>query len=128
MPAVGSRSMLHARFEWRKQRTALLCAMCGAVGVAAWQLQAQAPAPVIGTNGSIEQAVRPFVEKHCLKCHGGGDAAGTTSIQLLTLLASRDTLTSRRREWETFAYVLQAGQMPPASEPRPPATGGAGVP
>ena len=115
--------MFHAWSEIRK-------AVHGArvrsvVGVAAWQLQAQTPAPVTGTSGSIEQIVRPFAEKYCLKCHSGGAATGI--IQLSPLLASRDTLTSRRREWETFAFVLQSGQMPPASEPRPPAADVAAV-
>src|SRR6185503_3238986 len=108
MSVVTFRSIFQSQFECRKPRMALVCAMCGVIGAGGWQLQAQTPDAVVGTSGSIEQTVRPFVERHCLKCHSGGYAAAMTSIQLLPLLASRDTLTSRRREWETVAYVLQA--------------------
>jgi quercetin dioxygenase-like cupin family protein len=54
-------------------------------------------------NPALAQTVRPFVEKYCLKCHGGTAATPGAPVPLLPMLSARDTFLLRRREWETLS-------------------------
>ena len=86
----------------------LRCVLGAIVCVAALPLSAQTP---------LEQTVRPFVEKTCVKCHNAALTMGNVDFE--QLLASRDSLVRQKAVWDTVTYVLKVKQMPPAGQPVP---------
>lgn len=80
--------------------------------VSALPLGAQAPA-----GDGLQQTVRPFVERSCLKCHNSSMEMGNVDFE--ELLASRESLVRQRAVWERVNYVLSLKRMPPESEPVP---------
>ncbi|MFN0125756.1 MAG: DUF1587 domain-containing protein, partial [Verrucomicrobiales bacterium] len=62
--------------------------------------------------------VQPFFEAHCQKCHGGDKHKGDFRIESLT-----DNFADRqnREKWLTVMEQIEAGDMPPKKEARPPA-------
>ena len=77
-------------------------------------LFAQAPAPPTPTFGNT---VRPFLETHCQSCHNGKSRAGDVNFEVLKYA---NNLAPQAGTWETTAYVLKTGPMPPPNAPRPP--------
>ncbi|MFT6177718.1 MAG: hypothetical protein ACJAQT_000048 [Akkermansiaceae bacterium] len=68
--------------------------------------------------GSSLKAIRPFLEEHCQKCHGGTKHKGDFQIENLTgYFANR----SNREMWLEVMAQIEAGDMPPKKEARPPA-------
>ena len=67
---------------------------------------------------SFLRTVKPFLEENCQSCHNVKVRSGGINFELLkysTSLAQQATI------WETTAYVLKMGQMPPEEvTPRPP--------
>jgi len=59
---------------------------------------------------------RPFLEKHCLGCHGAKDPKAE-----LALDAFRDSMSvvRQRKVWDNVLKMVSAGEMPPKEEPRP---------
>ncbi|MGE0608690.1 MAG: DUF1592 domain-containing protein [Pirellulales bacterium] len=59
---------------------------------------------------------RPFLEAHCLSCHGEQDAKAE-----LSLAEFRDPLSvvRKRKVWDNVLKMVQAGEMPPRDQPRP---------
>lgn len=59
---------------------------------------------------------RAFLEKHCLKCHGGADPKGELSLD-----GFRDTtsVVRQRKVWNNVLKVIRTGYMPPEDRPRP---------
>lgn len=77
--------------------------------------QAQAPPPPAPT---FANTVRPFLETHCQSCHNGKNRSGDINFEVLKYASS---VSSQTGAWETTAYVLKTGRMPPAgAAPRPP--------
>jgi mono/diheme cytochrome c family protein len=63
-----------------------------------------------------EQMVRSFLQKHCADCHDGGAKEGEFTLDRL----AKDDVAGRVA-FATIFERLRAGDMPPPSEPRPPA-------
>ncbi|MCZ6675242.1 MAG: DUF1592 domain-containing protein [Verrucomicrobia bacterium] len=62
--------------------------------------------------------VTPFIEEHCVKCHGEKKQKGDMRLDTL----SRDLTQSENAfAWQDVADMLNLGDMPPEDEPRPPA-------
>jgi outer membrane protein assembly factor BamB len=83
-------------------------------------LFAQAPPPAANEPvavGSFAQTVKPFLEKNCQSCHNGKLRSSDVNFEVLKYSAS---LAPQALVWETTAYVLKMGQMPPEGSPRPP--------
>lgn len=59
---------------------------------------------------------RPFVEKHCLACHGGQDPKGELSLEPFRDAAS---VGQRRKVWLEVLKRVESGDMPPEERPRP---------
>ncbi len=78
-------------------------------------LSAQTPAPAPAPSFAL--TVRPFLEKNCQVCHNAKLRSGDVNFELLKFSAS---LAQQANTWETTAYVLKMGQMPPEGNPRPP--------
>ncbi|MDG2123821.1 MAG: DUF1592 domain-containing protein, partial [Verrucomicrobiales bacterium] len=58
-------------------------------------------------------------EQHCQKCHEGDGHKGDFQLENLSQDFDDDT---NREQWLTVLEQLEAGEMPPAKEPRPDAT------
>src|SRR5262249_7461027 len=65
---------------------------------------------------SFEQAVLPFLTKHCLRCHGETLQKGELRINTL----SRDFVGGgSAMHWGDVMYRISSGEMPPPDEPQP---------
>ena len=70
------------------------------------------PAPEAG----FDQAVLPFLQTHCFRCHGEKEQKGQLRIDNL----SRDVaLGDSAGHWGDVMYRISAGEMPPDDEPQP---------
>lgn len=67
---------------------------------------------------SYEQIVRPFLQRHCLKCHGPNkqEADFRVDEHLPNDFLDRPVV----EKWSEVLNVLNVGQMPPKEEPQPP--------
>ncbi len=66
-------------------------------------------------EGFIKE-VQPFMKQHCFDCHGGDEARGGFSLNDLHL----DFLKGTNADlWHEVMDVLNLGDMPPSSQPRP---------
>jgi len=65
---------------------------------------------------AYERDVKPFLERHCVACHGPDTVEG--ELALHTLDADMKQSTSAAR-WATVRQRLETGEMPPEGEPRP---------
>jgi hypothetical protein len=69
-------------------------------------------------GGSFDADVRPILTGTCAGCHNEKLASGGLNVGLFLDAAS---LVSKRDAWELIIAKLQAGEMPPAGVPKPPA-------
>ena len=60
--------------------------------------------------------IRPFLKKHCVKCHGGEKVKGKVDF---TKIISAADIDSEFELWETAADALKFEEMPPEDEPQP---------
>ena len=69
---------------------------------------------------TYETGVRPFLEKHCIPCHGPKKLKGDIALDLLDPDMKESTSAAR---WAVVREKLAKGEMPPEKRPRPPAAG-----
>ncbi len=64
----------------------------------------------------LERLVRPFLERHCVDCHGGEEPKGDLTLRGIQVdfsdAAQVDT-------WQAVLEKLELGEMPPKKRPRP---------
>ena len=65
----------------------------------------------------FEEVVRPFLEAHCLACHGVKKQEGKLDLSAQTTSAA---VVKNHRLWETVLERLDAEEMPPEDAPRQP--------
>jgi mono/diheme cytochrome c family protein len=87
--------------------------------LASWSMLTATPASVAAADSPVpdfSQAVRPFLEKHCLGCHGA-----TKPEAELSLDRFRDatTMIKSRKVWMNVVKLVRAGEMPPSDKPQP---------
>jgi mono/diheme cytochrome c family protein len=63
------------------------------------------------------EVVRPFLETHCLSCHGGEKPKGKLDLSGYSSAAS---VARDHRVWDAVSERLEAGEMPPEKAPRQP--------
>jgi hypothetical protein len=61
--------------------------------------------------------IRPFLDKHCIDCHGADSAKAGLRLDAL---APQFAPVDRERVWIKVLDRLEAGDMPPRKRPRPP--------
>src|SRR5215471_6369526 len=61
--------------------------------------------------------IRPFLEQHCVSCHGPSTAKA--GLRLDTLVAEFAD-PEKARAWQKVLDRVQSGEMPPKKRPRPP--------
>ena len=66
---------------------------------------------------AYEDEVRPFLEKHCIGCHGPKKLKGDLSLDLLDPDMKESTSAAR---WAVVRDQLENGDMPPDDKPQPP--------
>ena len=75
-----------------------------------------AAAPPTGAD-HFDDEIRPLLDRHCVSCHRGDKPKGKLRLDNLTAdFADAPTLA----RWATVIERLEAGEMPPEGEPRPP--------
>jgi mono/diheme cytochrome c family protein len=79
-------------------------------------LAANAAAPEPG-KAPADAAIRPFLQEHCVACHGPNTAKA--GLRLDTLPAEFAD-PEKARAWQKVHDRLKAGDMPPKKQPRPP--------
>jgi outer membrane protein assembly factor BamB len=80
-------------------------------------LLAQTPPLAAPRQPTFANTVRPFLEAHCQSCHNGKNRSGDVNFEVMKYATG---VASHAGTWETTAYVLKTGRMPPAGIPRPP--------
>jgi len=74
------------------------------------------PPVVCSADSSAAPIVRPFLQRHCVACHGEEKPKGDVRLDqvddLVTAEISRET-------WSRVLNVLESGEMPPKKRPRP---------
>jgi len=60
--------------------------------------------------------VRPFLETHCVACHGGESTKGHVDFTIFQTITDAETDPDL---WETVSIVVADGEMPPEDEPQP---------
>jgi hypothetical protein len=67
-------------------------------------------------SAGFDDAVGPFLEKYCLRCHNEKEQEGEFRLDTL----SRDfTDADAATQWDEVIFRLNAGEMPPEDEPQP---------
>jgi hypothetical protein len=74
--------------------------------------------PDSGLAREFSQTVRPFVDEYCAECHGGPQAEAQFDLTSFTTLSS---VLQDLSHWTLLMERLNHDEMPPDSEPRPPA-------
>ncbi len=64
----------------------------------------------------FEEEVRPFLEKHCLRCHGGEKTKGEVDLSDIKTMSDAE---SRSELWEAISFVIEDREMPPEDEDQP---------
>ncbi len=79
-------------------------------------LSAAPPAPSADAQ-HFDSTLRPFLHQHCVGCHGTNKPKGKLRLDGLTLDL---TDAAQLPQWSKIMARLQAGEMPPEDQPRPP--------
>src|SRR5262249_23584670 len=66
--------------------------------------------------GGDQEVARPFIEKHCMRCHGAAKAKAGFRIDLLGADFAKANVAEH---WKEVLDRIQAGEMPPRGSPRP---------
>ena len=77
------------------------------------QLRADPPSVRISFDGDV----KPFLTKHCIKCHGEKKQKGKLAFHRLDPVKLGD---SDSALWTKMVEALEFGEMPPEDQPRPP--------
>lgn len=77
----------------------------------------EADAKALAENLAIyKKDVQPFLEQHCIRCHGPKKLKGDLALDLLDADMKESTSASR---WAVVRDKLEQGDMPPDGEPQP---------
>jgi len=94
----------------------LLLAIVGGFEIGAARLSAADDATPSATESSFDKIVTPFLQEHCVQCHGGDEPEGRMALDKYPESARIQT------DYETWEKVLERvreRQMPPKDEPQP---------
>lgn len=65
----------------------------------------------------FEKTVKPFLAKHCIKCHGVDDPDGDVRLDTIKIDGPKAAV-----QWAMIRNQIRDGLMPPAKEPKPDAS------
>ena len=90
------------------------CGLFAADGAESDESEAIAPQPDLQ---GWKTTVQPFIMKHCTACHGAEKQKGDLNLEEFT---GNILGVAEAGMWQEIVGVLNAGEMPPPKEPRPP--------
>ena len=67
-------------------------------------------------SAEVAKVIAPFVEKHCVKCHGAEKPKAGLSLHTFT---NEKAILKERKLWDAALHLIEAGEMPPAKQPQP---------
>jgi len=70
-------------------------------------------------SSDVAKVIVPFVEKHCVKCHGAEKPKAGLSLH--TFKDAKGIL-KERKLWDAALHQIESGEMPPAKQPQPTST------
>ena len=99
---------------WKRGRFIALPAALLAVGCALVSVRGAAPPE--RQQADVAKVIVPFVEKHCVKCHGAEKPKAGVSLHTF-----RDTkaILKERKLWDAALHLIESGEMPPGKQPKP---------
>jgi len=74
---------------------------------------AKEPVPA---NPEVATGIVPFVEKHCVQCHGEKKPKGDLSLHTFK---DDESILKANKIWLTVVEKVRSGEMPPVGKPRP---------
>jgi len=74
------------------------------------------PSPAPADGEDFDKAVRPFLDAHCIRCHGPEKQKGEFRVDTLTRDFANSSAAVR---WGDVLERLNTGEMPPKKEPKP---------
>ncbi len=99
---------------FRPMRTGLILLVCAVPG-AGTSADPSSPTPAkSGSDADYARHIRPFLEKHCVSCHGDGTAKAGLRLDLL---APEFAAVEKAHVWTKVLDRLEAGDMPPKKRP-----------
>ncbi len=84
-----------------------------AIGVRRTDAQPVLPAKA---NEPIEKVVVPFLNKHCVQCHGPKKKSAGLTLHGYT---DAKSILKDRKRWHEVMRMVHSGEMPPEKQPRP---------
>ena len=74
------------------------------------------PTNVKSLADDFDKTVRPFLQEHCLSCHGQDKIKGSLDLRTFTSVAQ---VTAALPQWEAVLAQIKQGDMPPEEAPQP---------
>jgi hypothetical protein len=75
------------------------------------------PAAALAQDSSdVAKVILPFVENHCVKCHGAEKPKAGLSLHTFT---DSKAILKERKLWDAALHLIESGGMPPAKHPQP---------
>jgi hypothetical protein len=68
------------------------------------------------SSSDVAKVIVPFVEKHCVKCHGAEKPKGEVALHVFQ---DEPSILKARKTWGRVLEQLHSGEMPPQGRPRP---------
>jgi mono/diheme cytochrome c family protein len=103
----------------RRRLYLLLLPAFAAAGLGAWLLQAPAPAADVARSTAADAWTRdgaPFLARHCTACHGEKKPKADLALHVYR---DEQAVLKDRKHWDAVVKMVQSGQMPPETRPRP---------
>src|SRR5262245_57076438 len=79
-------------------------------------LLGSSPGTTSADGEDFDKAVRPFLDAHCVRCHGPQKQKGEFRVDTLTRDFANGSAAVR---WGDVLERLNTGEMPPKGEPKP---------
>ena len=70
----------------------------------------------VPANPDVTKVIVPFVEKHCVQCHGEKKPKGDLALDTFK---DNDSILKAHKTWQTVVEKVRSGEMPPKGKPRP---------
>src|ERR1700745_2997506 len=67
-------------------------------------------------SGGVEKIIVPFVNKHCVMCHGPKKKNAGLALHIYT---DEKSILKDRKKWHEVVRMVHSGEMPEAKQPRP---------
>src|SRR5436189_5331860 len=72
--------------------------------------------PAVKSSDAVEKVIVPFVNKHCVQCHGPKKKNADLTLHLYK---DEKAILKDRKKWHTVLQMVHTGEMPPEKQPRP---------